>query len=518
MTTPLSCVFIDDRLGRDGCAAGPACQAVIRAFRQTASDSRRSGYNFVPFLPFELPELSPEQREHHLAALAVFDLNAYANFEAVMSAARERTEKRGRINREIGRAERLGYYVKPFAFAQHVPDVVAIHRSKELRDKRPLKGRYYHLNVEEMGGAPKAPVALSPPACPQHNTTHWGVFRREEGYRQGSVQTDEQLVGYVELQRQGNAAWYSRIMGHGDHLKNGVMYLLHYRLVAELMTARAVSPRYLVFYEFTRSDSDHRAHWKSLAMFEPHYLLYADDRPLALPTDPLPINRGMLALKITLGLAHAEAVAAADAIGTPPEWLDALYRIWVIENARAPALVSNILERQPPTVDTLMPLATHTLPNEALTKAKSVAVVLCGKERGVDSLLSLHAQNVGDVTVFHTSEQELKALQAAYSSTWRYHTGSPNGVDLRNATPDVVIADITDTALPQLSEDYSGAIILGVPEAGLKAAGLTRESHAELASHFSKRLKRPLVCRSTAFRWGAPDEAYWLWFEVARSL
>lgn len=516
MTTPLSCVFIDDSLGRGGCTAGPACQTAIRAFRQTGSDSRRSGYNFIPFLPFELPELSVDLREHHIAALAVFDLNAYANFEAVMTAARLRTEKRGRINREIGRAERLGYYVKPFAFAQHVPDIVAIHRSKEQRDNRPLKGRYYHLSVEEMGGAPKAPIVLSPPICPQHNITHWGVFRREDGYRQGDVQTNEQLVGYIELQRRGSAAWYSRIMGHGDHLKHGVMYFLHYRLVAEFMAARAASPRHLVFYEYTRSNSDHRAHWKSLAMFEPLYLLYADDRPLALPTDPLPVNRGLLTLKITLGLAHADAVAAADTIGTPPEWLEALYRIWVIENTRAPGLVSNILERQPPTVDTLIPLATHTLPNEALTAAKSVAVVLCGKERGVDSLLSLHAQNVGDVTVFHTSEQELKALQAAYNPAWRYHVGASSGVDLRDATPDVIIADITRTALPRLSEDYGGAIILGVPEMDIKAAGLTRDSYRELASHFGKRLKLPLVCRSIAFRWSVPDEAYWLWFEVAR--
>ncbi len=517
MSIPLSCVFVDDGLGRAGCTAGPACQAVIRTFRQTGSDSRRSGYNYVPLLPFELPALSLELREHHISSLAVFDLDAYPNFEAVMNAARKRTEKRGRINREIGRAERLGYYVKPFAFGQHVPDIVAIHGSKALRDNRPIKGRYYHLSLEELGGAPKAHVAISPPICPQHNTTHWGVFRREDGYRQGNVQTDEQLVGYIELRRLGNSAWYSRIMGHGDHLKQGVMYLLHYRLVAALMAARAASPRYLVFYEYARATTDHRVHWKSLAMFEPHYLLYADDRPLALPTDPLPLNRGMLTLKITLGLAHEEAVATAATIGTSSEWLDALYRIWVVENARAPALASNILQQQPPTADALMPLATYTLPSEALTMARSVAVVLCGKERGIDSLLLLHEKKLNDVMVFHTSEQELKALQAAYNPSWRYRLGPPAGVDLRHAAPDTIIADITCAALPQLPADYNGSIILGVPAKDMKAIGLTRESREELASHFGRRLNLPLVCRSIVFRWGEPDEAYWLWFEVERS-
>ena len=152
-------VFLDDGLGRGGCICSSACQREVRTFRATGSASRAAGTNYMPLLPRELVTLPPVALSHGLFALATFDLDAYASYEALMETARTATEKRGRINREIARAEKNGYYVKPFPFALHVPDIVAIHQSKDTRDGRSIKGKFYHQTVDELGGAPQGPIA-----------------------------------------------------------------------------------------------------------------------------------------------------------------------------------------------------------------------------------------------------------------------------------------------------------------------------------------------------------------------
>lgn len=127
--------------------------------------------------------LTSSARAAGIGAAGVFDLHLYRDFKHVMDVARTSTEKRGRVNREIARAVRLGYYVHKFAFRQFVPDIVEIHHSKETRDRRP------------------------------HCSEYWGVFLAREGYQQGNVRTNEQLVGYVSLQRWGNSACTHQLWG-----------------------------------------------------------------------------------------------------------------------------------------------------------------------------------------------------------------------------------------------------------------------------------------------------------------
>ena len=76
-----------------------------------------------------------------------------------------------------------------------MPDIVAIHNSKDARDGRPIKGKFYHQSVEGIGGAPTAPIASRRPNA--RNTTSRTGACLVEGYRQGGVQTEEMLVGYI---------------------------------------------------------------------------------------------------------------------------------------------------------------------------------------------------------------------------------------------------------------------------------------------------------------------------------
>jgi hypothetical protein len=67
---------------------------------------------------------------------------------------------------------------------------------------------------------------------------------------QGSIQVDELLVGYISLRRTGDIVCYSQILGHGDHLKQGVMVLLHHDVVqwlSEHTDSYAQGLRYIMY-------------------------------------------------------------------------------------------------------------------------------------------------------------------------------------------------------------------------------------------------------------------------------
>ncbi|MGZ5919723.1 MAG: hypothetical protein ACXWJV_07995, partial [Hyphomicrobium sp.] len=491
-------VFLDEGLGRGGCICSRACQREVRTFRATGSSSREAGINFMPMLPRELVGLPPLALAHGLFALATFDLDAYANYEALMEAARTSTEKRGRINREIARAEKNGYYVKAFPFALHVPDIVAIHQSKDTRDGRAIRGKFYHQTVDELGGAPQRPMALQPPECPQHHTVYWGVFQREPGYTQGAVTTDERLVGYIGLARRGNSAWYSHIMGHGEHLKLGVMYLLHYALVRQMMEARPPGLRYLIFFEFARRPNDVRVHWKSLLLFKPRYMITADDRRFAWPHSAAPDAAvARLALKTTIELPEPEAKSHAAALGVEAEWLALLHRAWIVEAGRAPGIVGRILrEGVRPSLETLSAFAPRLFPQEGLAGMDRVAVVLDSRSCGIDTLFDLQAIGRARVVAYHHDAEERARLQAIYGERWAY--AAPDG----SIDADLVVAE-SAAALP---ENNAKRLIVAIDGSELKGT-----DDDALCARFSTALGRRVIVKGKYFRWGDPDPQSWVW-------
>ena len=197
------------------------------------------------------------------------------------------TKKRGRVNREVARAVDAGYTVERFDLASYVVDVHAIHVSKAFRGGKRIKGNYQR-SVAEMGGPPTEVVAPREPACPVHLHEAWGVFVDEPGHAQGTVVTDRRLVAYIHLRRSGNHAWYSRIMGHADHLRYGVMYLLHREVVAAWLPPDRRHGLDYVFYGGFNSGPDDGSlrDWKRRGLFRPLHLCYDD----AAPWFPEPIS------------------------------------------------------------------------------------------------------------------------------------------------------------------------------------------------------------------------------------
>src|SRR5438105_1011135 len=86
-----------------------------------------------------------------------------------------------------------------------------------------------------------AELARCTPAVPAQAAAWvqgFGLFCKREGHRQGDVVCDEQLLAYISYRRLGNFTYYGAIIGHADHLGEGVMYKMHLDLIGALLQAR----------------------------------------------------------------------------------------------------------------------------------------------------------------------------------------------------------------------------------------------------------------------------------------
>lgn len=172
--------------------------------------------------------------------------------------------------REKRKAIELGYTVRPFEYAQYVPDIHEINHSKQVRSGGPMRGSYQR-SIEEMGGPPKKLHPVRMPACPHHWGMMFGVFRPAPGRTQGEVVVDDQLVGYISLRRVGGVAMYSQILGHGDYLHDFVLVLLHHEIIRWLAGEREGLARDLAFvmYGGAESGGESLLQWKRRAGFRP---------------------------------------------------------------------------------------------------------------------------------------------------------------------------------------------------------------------------------------------------------
>lgn len=248
-------------LGTDGCGASAACL-------------KRSAYFFERLGERFFGVGIPREKQVVAADLAVEALDMEV-FETVL----RRTYK-GSGLRNVRSCRKKGYVTHRFSRANHVPDIYAINTSKEHRSGGAMKATYLR-SIEELGGAPKHLHALEVPVCPRHHDTWWGVFQPEPGYVQGTVVTDERLVGYVFFKRLGEFAMYSLIIGHGDHLNDGIIQMLHYDIV-EWITAQQ-DPEVIglrsVMYAGYNQGGDGLRRWKKKMGFVPvHYVLASEER------------------------------------------------------------------------------------------------------------------------------------------------------------------------------------------------------------------------------------------------
>lgn len=157
--------------------------------------------------------------------------------------ARARAHSGGNVLRDARKAE--DYPVRQFAYEKHLSEIDAIHHSMRVRSGGRMRG-HYRENAH-------APVCAG--GCLRHWRRDFGIFA-----------PSGELVGYIGLVRTGNIATYMQIMGHGDHLRAGIMYRLHFALIEWALSAGEMAGVDLIWYTNFRGP-DGLAMWKRRAGF-----------------------------------------------------------------------------------------------------------------------------------------------------------------------------------------------------------------------------------------------------------
>jgi len=80
------------------------------------------------------------------------------------------------------------------------------------------------------------------------------------------------LVAYILLRRLGNMAFYSMLLGHGDHLKHGVMFGLHYHVYRLVNLMPTID---FIMYGDWRDGGKGMQFWKKRCRFKPTILTEA---------------------------------------------------------------------------------------------------------------------------------------------------------------------------------------------------------------------------------------------------
>jgi hypothetical protein len=155
--------------------------------------------------------------DHTGPLFTLLDVPKYSQGGSVLAVPQTASEWRSghrTARKRAWRAERLGYRFAEVDTSLYPDDIYAINTSKEERQGRPMSPSY---TVKRTVGALKPKQTR----CPRHRTHTYGVLNGET------------LVAYLTLHRAGDLAMVSQILGHGDHLRNDIMYLLAAGMVEE---------------------------------------------------------------------------------------------------------------------------------------------------------------------------------------------------------------------------------------------------------------------------------------------
>lgn len=136
-------------------------------------------------------------------------------------------------------ATKHGYSAYEISWTQRnefLDDIHAVNTSLSIRQGVPMRQSY-----------------LDPPAqssdskqCPHHYATFIAAFK------------DNSLVGYISTNFCGHLAAASQIIGHGDHLKNGLMLVLWHEFVKKCQDRNCQT----VVYSRWKDGTDGLRYWK----------------------------------------------------------------------------------------------------------------------------------------------------------------------------------------------------------------------------------------------------------------
>lgn len=176
---------------------------------------------------------------------ALLPLADYEDVEMYLASLRT-TRKR------VRRAQRLGYAFGPFDPDDRRPELLAIHASLPERQGQPIEAAYLD---------PAAVYDKGP------HVEYLGVFH------------DRILVAYAHLRYAGEIVGLNRVMGHGEHLDDGIMFLLMAGIVEHVKTTRP--DIHYVFYDTFFGAGEGLRAFKTHLGFRPHFVRWK--RELAPP-------------------------------------------------------------------------------------------------------------------------------------------------------------------------------------------------------------------------------------------
>jgi hypothetical protein len=189
-------------------------------------------------------------------------LDEYPDFSAYAERIRQASD--GNITREINRARARGYYCEPFDRKSHTEDLYQIDSSKLFRSSG--------LVLPAVMPRPRARHRGSPPmVCPHHWYLDWGVFLAGGEAGEDHMGLGKRLVGYMYVKRVGTTARVIGFMGHGAHLRHGIMKLLFCDVVRRLLDRSdpcVAGIRYLQYGDAEHGGAGLLA-WRRRLQFEP---------------------------------------------------------------------------------------------------------------------------------------------------------------------------------------------------------------------------------------------------------
>jgi hypothetical protein len=172
----------------------------------------------------------------------LIDLREFEDFEDYLATANGNSSA-AYLRRKRRRAMRCGYTVRAFTPPEQVEELKEINSSAPERQGRKMAAHY----LSESFTLPCSPTK-----------TPYGVFTPEG-----------RLVGYIVLGERGEVGSLDMILGHADHLEEGVMYLLVSEVVALLM--RKGQARYC-FYDMWYGASEGLRTFKKRCGFKPYFV------------------------------------------------------------------------------------------------------------------------------------------------------------------------------------------------------------------------------------------------------
>jgi hypothetical protein len=126
---------------------------------------------------------------------------------------------------QFQKSERAGYTFERMLVKNHTADYYEINTSKDVRSGGQIRPNLTR-SVEELGGLPVSWSEPVLPSCDRHWRQVFGVFAQDPGYRQGDLVVGKRLLAYLSVVRFGEFATYTQIMGHAEHLAEGVVNFL----------------------------------------------------------------------------------------------------------------------------------------------------------------------------------------------------------------------------------------------------------------------------------------------------